>query len=74
MLQKHGFPNIFGRGSFKNCSINVKSGMDTREYTDYVYTKFQASRTSGNLSVLTQKYNLSTKIAEKGHFSRLTRS
>ena len=60
MQQKHDFSNIFGRGLFKNCSIDVKFGMDTLEYTDYVYTKFQASTTSGNLSVLTQKCNFST--------------
>ena len=48
--------------------------MNTVEYTDYVYTKFQASRTSGNLSVLTQMCNFSTKITETGHFSHLTRS
>ena len=49
-------------------------GIDTLEYTDYVYTKFQASTTSRNLCVLTQKCNFCTKIAEKGHFSRLKRS
>ena len=51
MLQKHDFSNIFGRGSYKKCSIGVKFGMDTLEYIDYVYTKFQASTTSGNLCV-----------------------
>ena len=68
------FLNIFKRGSYKNCSIDVKFGMDTLEYTDYVYTKFQASTTLRNLCVLTQKCNFSTKIAEKGRFSYLTRS
>ena len=36
MLQKHDFSNIFGRGSYKKCSIDVKFGMDTLEYTAYV--------------------------------------
>ena len=72
MLQKHDFSNIFGRGLYKNSSIDVKFGMNTVEYTDYVYTKFQASRTSGNLSVLTQMCNFSTNITETGHFSHLT--
>ena len=48
--------------------------MDTLEYTNYLYAKFQASTTSENLSVLTQKCDFSTKITEKGHFSHLTRS
>ena len=74
MLKKHDFFNIFGRGSYKNCGIDVKFGMDTLEYTNYVYTKFQASTTLRNLCVLTQKCNFSTKIAEKGRFSHLTRS
>ena len=74
MLKKHDFFNIFGRGLYKNCSIDVKFGMDTVEYTDYVYTKFQASTTLKNLCVLTLKCNFSTKIAEKGRFSHLTQS
>ena len=74
MLQKYDFSNIFGRGLYKKCRIDVKYGMDTLEYTDYVYAKFQASTTSENLSVLTQKCDFSTKITEKGHFSHLTRS
>ena len=48
--------------------------MDTLEYTNYLYAKFQASTTSENLSVLTQKCDFSTKITEKGHFSHLTQS
>ena len=60
MLQnaaKKDFSNIFGRGLYKDCSIDVKFGMGTLKYTEYVYTKFQAFTTSGNLSVLTLKCN-----------------
>ena len=75
MLQKHDFSNIFGLGLYKNSSIDLKFGMNTKGYTDFVSTKFQASRTSGNLSVcLSQKCNFSTKITETGYFSHLTQS